>query len=216
MPAASTNVKHVSQSGYTEIHICGNLTFSGTGTISGLTPSTDTVIVIENGGLVFANEANVTARRTSIVLAGNNSGVSSTPIMFWPNGTGKKATLDISTSTGAGATAGSSNGNPWKGMAIYQHPSINIDQDLKPGSSIVVDGIVYLSKAKLTVGGNINYGASACSKLVAGEFTLNGNVALKQDATSCAALGVIQFYQAPVAAVAGAAGNALQSSYLTK
>src|SRR5260370_41032090 len=45
----------VTQSNYTEYHVCGNLTLTGTGYLTGSAPTTDTVIVIENGDLILAD-----------------------------------------------------------------------------------------------------------------------------------------------------------------
>ena len=215
--ANGTTVQTVAQTGYREIHICGTLTLSGVSSLTGNTPSEDTVIIIENGALNLANGANVKAYRTTFVLAGNNSGVlGDAAIVTWPSGAGKSATLRMTSSTGFGATSATTTSNPWKGQAIYQNPNINLDQDWKPGANLFVDGIVYFSKAKLTVGGNISYGAGNCSKLVSGEFTLNGNVALKQDAESCGTLGVVHYYRAPVEAVAAVEATAAASSYLMR
>lgn len=219
LPAASPSVKYVSRSGYTEMHVCGNLTLQGVGSLTGLTPNRDTVIVIENGGLTFANAANIAANRVTFVLAGNNANVSGAPaIVTWPSGNGNSAWLKVSASNGKdnSGTTETATTNPFKGHAIYQDPSVNIDMEWKPGSNLTVDGVIYFAKARLTIGGNINYGAGKCSKLVAGEFTLNGNVALKQDAASCTALGVQQYYRAPVPAVAGTSGTATASSYLVR
>lgn len=208
LPAESATVKYVSRSGYREIHICGTLTLSGVGSISGNNPTEDTVIVVENGGVLFLNDSDITAKRTSIVLAGSysySSGV--TPRLIFPDGAGNHATLRISAST--------ADGNPWKGLALYQNPVLNdnVDMTWKPGSMVYVDGIVYFPRARLTVQGSIAYGPGNCSKLVLGELTLNGAVDLKQTAAGCASMKVVQYYVAPVAATPG---TATTSSYLVQ
>ena len=182
------NVKTVSQSGYNEIHICGNLTLSGaSGSLTGASPASDTVVVIENGGLVLVTGANVTAARTTFVLASGNS--ANRPVVTWPNGNGNSATLTMTASIGAG--------NPWKGMAIYQNPAQTFDSyednTWKPGANINYDGVLYFPNAQLTVSGNMSVGPAGCAKIVAGEFTLNGNVGLSQSAAGCAAAGVTQY-----------------------
>lgn len=210
LPTAGPNVIYVSRVGYTEIHICGNLTLAGKGALRANAalssqPGEDTVIVIENGGLVMGDQSDVAAKRVTFVLAGLAEGVTGSPTVQWPNGAGKAATLRVSSST--------YDDNPWKGHAIYQPATVNVDQDWKPGSNVVVDGIVYLPRARLTVSGVVGYGAGNCSKLVVGELTLNGSVDLKQDATSCASQKVMQYYVAPIAGTPGTPGL---SSYLTR
>ena len=184
-----TNVKTVTQTGYTEIHICGNLTLTGTSanTLTGASPAADTVVVIENGGLVMAGSASVKANHVTFVLASGNSG--NPPIVSWPSGAGNAAILTVSSSVGAST--------PWKGMAIYQNPSVSFDSyddnTWKPGAAITFDGLLYFPNALLTVSGNINVGTAGCAKIVAGEFVLNGNVNLKQTAAACASQGVTQY-----------------------
>ena len=48
----------------------------------------------------------------------------------------------------------------------------------------------------------MNFGPVGCSKIVVGEFTLNGNVSLKQTAAACASQGVAQYTWPGTAAVA--------------
>jgi hypothetical protein len=80
------------------------------------------VIVIENGGLIVANNAAITALRTAIVLTGNNAYGSA---IDFPNGNGKSATLTISPPTNAS--------NPWQGFSLYQDPALtNGRQHLGP------------------------------------------------------------------------------------
>jgi Flp pilus assembly protein TadG len=55
---------------YTQYNVCGDLTLSGSGFLTGSAPSTDTVIVVENGSLNLANSSAISALRTTIVLTG--------------------------------------------------------------------------------------------------------------------------------------------------
>ena len=175
----------VPRSGYTELHVCGTLTLAGDAnhSLTGAAPASDTVVIIENGKIVLSDSAYVSAVKTTFVLAG---GGASTLVEF-PNGAGKSATLDVSASTAAS--------NPWKGVAIYQNPSVQtgVDTTWKPGATLSLSGVVYFPNAWLTVQGNIVAGAAACAKIVAGEFTLNGAVNLQQSSQACADAAVTQY-----------------------
>ena len=185
------NVKSVSRSGYTEIHICGNLVLSGSSSnwLTGASPSTDTVVVVENGGIVIASGSNVQASRMTFVLA-SSGGSYNYPIVYWPNGNGGNA-------SSWSVTASTEPTNPWKGMVIYQNPSLNSTADMSwnSGATFSFDDIVYFPNAQLTVSGQVYSGPTGCSKLVVGEFTLNGAVNLKQSSVGCASMQVTQFFQ---------------------
>ncbi len=195
---ASSNIITVDKGTHTEVHVCGNLNLSGNGTLTGLSPSNDTVIIVENGQVNLGNNAVINANRSTIVLAGGNG---SDPVIDFPNGNGKAATLNVS----AGTTADS----PWKGYAIYQNPAIHDDVDMtfKPGANLKIDGIAYFPNAKITMQGNMTTGSSGCAKFVSSEFVLNGTVDLRQTSTACQALGVTQ-YETP--------GTPKKYSYLTE
>jgi hypothetical protein len=168
-------------SGRTQHHVCGDLTLSGSGSLTGSTPSTDTVIVVENGSLIMANNASITATRTAFVLTGNNS-VSSA--VEFPNGNGKEATLTISPPTNST--------NPWAGMSIYQDPALTtgVNADWGPGANLAANGVVYLPNSNLTLRGNAGSSAVTCSKLVVNTITVNGSVDMKRTSAACASLGV--------------------------
>ena len=72
-PPPPASMKTVSKGSYTEYHICGDLTLSGSGALFGAAPASDAVIIVENGGLNVANNASITTARTTIVLTGDNS-----------------------------------------------------------------------------------------------------------------------------------------------
>jgi Flp pilus assembly protein TadG len=185
LPAAAANqIILVAQSGYSEIHVCGNLTLSGTSstTLTGATPVNDTVVVVENGGIIIGDGTNVVANRVTFVLAGGS--VSS--IVSWPTGNGGSASsLSVSASTGAS--------NPWRGMAIYENPSLNVDMTWKSGTTFTLDGVLYFPRASFTVSGQVVSGSTGCSKIVVGQFTLNGSVDMKQSDAACTAMQVSQY-----------------------
>src|SRR5215207_2987703 len=56
-PPAGPGIITVNRGGYTEYHVCGDLTLSGTGYLTGTAPANDTVIIIENGSLNIADKA---------------------------------------------------------------------------------------------------------------------------------------------------------------
>ena len=176
-------VRTVSMTGYTEYHICGDLTVSGTGFLTGSAPSGDSVIVIENGGLIVANHAAITSLRTAIVLTGNNAYPSS---IDFPNGNGKSATLTLSPPTNLN--------NPWQGFSLYQDPALNngVNNTWGPGANFFADGIVYLPNSNIVIHGNAASSNQQCTKVVANSFTSNGSVNLNfaQSQQSCTNLGV--------------------------
>jgi Flp pilus assembly protein TadG len=183
MPTAN-QVIPVAQSGYIEVHICGDLTLSGTSAspLTGAAPATDTVVVIENGGLVIANGAALVANQVTFVLAGG----SGSPIVSWPSGNGgNSASLSVSASI--------STSNPWRGMAIYENPSLNVDMSWKSGVTFSIDGVLYFPRAAFTVSGQVVSGPTGCAKIVVGEFTLNGSVNMQQSDAACASMQVAQY-----------------------
>jgi Flp pilus assembly protein TadG len=181
-----TAFKKVSKSGYTEYHVCGDLTLSGSGSLTGNAPGSDTVIVVENGTLTMASGADVSSLRTTIVLTGNNS--YSSEIKF-PQGAGQKATLTLSGSIDPA--------NPWRGVALYQDPNLTyqVDHRWGPGATLNADGLVYLGSANVVTDGNTGSSNAKCSKFVMNSFVTNGAVDLNlnQSATACAALGMEQW-----------------------
>jgi Flp pilus assembly protein TadG len=176
----------VSKGAYTEYHVCGDLTLSGNGSLTGTSPASDKIIVVENGSLILANNANVSLTRATIVLTGANTTASS--IQF-PNGNGHAATLSLSPSSGSD--------NPWQGVSIYQDPALTsgVDESWGPGANINVDGLLYLPNAGVTISGNAASGNSACTKIVTKQFTTNGSVNLNfsQMDSGCASLGLKQY-----------------------
>jgi hypothetical protein len=177
-------IKTVNKTGYTEYHICGDLTLSGSGYLTGSAPTTDTVIVIENGSLISANNAVINTARTAIVLTGDNNWPAK--IQF-PNGAGKQATLTLSPP--------SSVGNPWQAVSLYLDPKLtkDVDNTWGPGATFNADGLVYLGNSNVVTDGDTASANSKCSKFVMNSFTTNGHVELNFAQLNCAAIGLKQW-----------------------
>jgi hypothetical protein len=182
-PPSGTSVRTVTNNGYTEYHICGDLTLSGSGNFA---PGADTVVVIENGSLNIANNASVSIARTVVVLTGSNSYSSS---VNFPNGNGNSASLTLSPPLDAA--------NPWQGVALFQDPTLtnNIDNKWGPGASFSADGLVYLGNSNVVTDGNTTSSNAKCSKFVTNSFVTNGSIKLDfdQSLASCAAIGLKQW-----------------------
>ena len=166
---------------YLEYHVCGDLTLSGSWSLG--TAAQDTVVVIENGSLIMGDNASIQAARVTFVLTGDNSKASR--IQF-PGSNGHAATLTLSPSTGSS--------NPWHGISIYQDPALtNTSEDWGSGTTINVDGLVYLPNADVTLQGNPSSNSPICTKVVVNTLTSNGSVNLGQTLQGCSSLGVQQW-----------------------
>jgi hypothetical protein len=174
----------VNKGSYTEYHVCGDLTLSGSGALTGSAPASDAIILIENGRLLMGDKSSIQANRVTFVLTGNNSKASH---LEFPNGDGKAATLSVSPST--------SSGNPWRGVSIYQGPSLTntVDNDWGPGTTFNVDGLVYLPNANVKIHGDPSSNSPSCAKLIANSLVSSGSVNLNQTAQGCSTLGVQQW-----------------------
>jgi Flp pilus assembly protein TadG len=177
-------IKTVSQAGYTEYHICGDLTLSGNGSLTGSSPGSDVVIVIENGSLVVDDKSSINTARTAIVMTGNNSWPAK---VDFPNGNGKSASLSLSPPTSAA--------NPWQGVALYLDPKLtaNVNNSWGPGADFDADGLVYLGNSNVVTDGNTSSANSRCTKFVMNSFTTNGSVKLDFAQQNCAAIGLKQW-----------------------
>ncbi len=193
--ASSSNlpsgVKTVSREGYTEYHVCGDLTLSGTGTLISAAPSADSVIVVENGNLILANNAVVSTVRTAIVMTGTGNSVGQ---IDFPNGNGQSATLSLSPPL--------TPADPWQGIAIYQDPNLTTDVSSKwgPGATFNADGVVYLPYADITASGIAASNNYQCTKVVTHTFSTNGNVNLNFAQTNggCGTIGLKQWTEVPL------------------
>ena len=182
-------VRVVTKTNYTEYHVCGDLALSGTGTLISNSPSADSVIVIENGGLTLANNASVSTLRTAIVMTG--SGTTGGVIDF-PNGNGHSATLSLSPPLTAG--------NPWQGIALYQDPrqTTLVSDNWGPGATFRADGVVYLPYADLSMSGIAASNDYQCTKVATHTFATNGNVSLTfaQATAGCTTINMKQWNEA--------------------
>ena len=167
----------------TEYRICGDLNLSGTGSFA---PTSDTLIVIENGSLNLDNHAVVSISKTSVVLTGSNAYPSS---VNFPTGNGKSAKLTLSPPLDLD--------NPWQGVALFQDPKLtnNVDNKWGPGADFSADGLVYLPNSNVVTDGNTSSSNAKCSKFVMNSFVTNGSVNLdfNQTVASCAAIGLKQW-----------------------
>lgn len=181
-------VTPINKGSYIEYHICGNLKLSGNGYLTGSAPSTDSVIIVENGNLTIADKSAIQTKRVAIVLTGNNSFPSS---IKFPNGNGKAANLSLSPPTDVG--------NPWRGVSLYQDPALTngVDNNWGPGATLNPDGVVYLPNSGVTLRGNSASNIARCTKFVANSFQTNGsvNLSFEQIASGCASLGVEQWFE---------------------
>jgi hypothetical protein len=184
IPTGAGTKPPVVKTGYTEYHICGDLTVSGSGFLTGSAPTTDYVIVIENGNLIVADNAVISTARTAIVLTGNNSWPAK---IKFPNGAGKLGTLSLSPPTTAG--------NPWQAVALYLDPKLtsDVNNTWGPGAEFNADGLVYLGNSNVVTDGNTASANSKCSKFVMNSFTTNGHVELNFAQQNCAAIGLKQW-----------------------
>jgi Flp pilus assembly protein TadG len=178
--------KTVTVNGRTEYHICGDLKVTGTGFLTGNAPSSDMLIVIENGNLEIGNDASISVLRTGIVMTGDNNYSS---LIDFPNGAGKQGTLKLSPPIEVG--------NPWQGVALYQDPKLTKDVNHKwgPGASFSADGLVYLGNSNVVTDGSTSSSNAKCTKFVMNQFTTNGHVNLdfNQTVATCAAIGMKQW-----------------------
>jgi hypothetical protein len=177
-------IKTVNKTGYTEYHICGDLTLSGSGYLTGSAPATDAVIIIENGNLILDDNASITTVRTALVLTGDNNWPAK---ILFPSGAGKQATLSLSPPTSVG--------NPWQAISLYLDPKLTKDVDNKwgPGAALNADGLVYLGNSNLVTDGNTASANSKCTKFVTNSFVTNGHVELNFAQQNCAAMGLKQW-----------------------
>jgi hypothetical protein len=186
-----SGVQTVTKNTYTEYHVCGDLTLSGTGTLIGSSPSGDSAIIIENGALTVSNNASVATLRTVIIMTGNTTGASA---INFPNGNGQSGTLSLSPPLTAS--------DPWQGVALYQDPrqTSNVSERWGPGATFNVDGVVYLPYADVVmsgIGASNNY---KCTKIVTNTFNTNGNVNLNfsQSVDNCNRIGMKQPNSTPL------------------
>jgi hypothetical protein len=171
------NVKTLNRGAYIEYHVCGGLTLTGSGMQAGTSSSGDTVVIVENGAITLASDADITSNRTTFVLTGPFGGTD--PITF-PKGNGHGASWSISPAIGASV--------PLAGIAVFE-PSTSgaAAVDWGPGATLLADGVIYMPTVDITMSGNATSGSNGCTMFVANTFTTNGNVGLTlaQSSTGC-------------------------------
>jgi Flp pilus assembly protein TadG len=177
-------VKTVNKTGYTEYHICGDLTVTGSGYLTGSAPASDSVIIIENGTLFVANSAVINTARTAIVFTGDNNWPAK---IDFPNGNGKTGTLNLSPPTSVE--------NPWQAVAVYLDPKLtkDVNNSWGPGAAFNADGLVYLGNSNVVTDGNTASANSKCTKFVMNSFVTNGSVRLDFAQVNCQSLGLKQW-----------------------
>jgi len=176
---------------YTEYHVCGDLTLTGSGYLTGSGLTSDSVIIVENGSITLDDKAAIKTDRTTIVLTGNNNFSSS---INYPNGNGKSASMILEPSRDPA--------NPWQGVAIYQDPKLtkNVDNTWGPSATFNADGVVYLPNSNTLmrgIAGSANY---RCTKVVLNTLLTDGAVDFNfaQNKEGCTAIGMKQWTDIPI------------------
>jgi hypothetical protein len=179
---AGAGVITVNKGAYTEYHICGDLNFSGNGYLTGSSPASDSVIIVENGSINLANDAEIKANKTAIVMTGDNNYASQ---INYPNGASKKAELKLSMATDVS--------NPWQGVALFVDPSLtkSVDNTWGPGAELDVVGLVYLGNSNVRADGKTTSSNAKCTKFVMNTFTNNGAVDLQYNGSAATCLSAV-------------------------
>lgn len=191
IPARPGLITITTSNNYTEYHVCGDLTLTGSGYLTGTGLTSDSVIVVENGGITLDNRAAIRTDRTTIVLTGNNNFPSS---ISYPNGNGNSASMILSPSRDPN--------NPWQGVSIYQDPSLtrNVDNTWGPSATFNADGVVYLPNSNMLMRGIAGSADYHCTKVVTNSLLTDGAVDFnfQQNRDGCTAIGMKQWTDVPV------------------
>jgi Flp pilus assembly protein TadG len=148
--------------------VCGDITLSGNVTV----PS-GTTLVMEGGG-GYSGNFDTAGHNTN-----NGYTVSSTAMTLVFSG---QAGTAAGGPTGHGIfniAAPTSSTSPWRGVAMYQDPSLSASNTVAAGNSPTWDvtGLVYLPYANVTLSGAVNKSSNstyACFILVVDQITING------------------------------------------
>jgi Flp pilus assembly protein TadG len=157
----------------------GNKVVCGDQQLTANTTINNTVLVIENGQL-DTNGFTLSGTNLTIVFSGTNSA----SYQHIPTGGG---TLNI-----AGPTTGN-----WKGVAIYQDPTLTTNVDISAAGNTPtwdISGLVYLPHASVTLSGAVNKSLNgfSCFDLVVDNILINGTGSIYKDNTQCPQAGLAQ------------------------
>lgn len=181
---SSYSQNSMSGSGTGVIKYCGDVKLTSDVTLTG----TGTQLVIYNGRLDLNRHTLKTAAGASatVIFTGTNGGT----YQHYP--------VDNGIGSGSGVIeieAPTNDGNPWKGIAVYQDPAITTGVDFtysgnKPAWKIT--GVIYLPKATVTFSGIVDKAddGAQCQILVAYNATLNGTGKIIGDVSGCADAGI--------------------------
>ena len=172
----ATNLWSGTQALTGNVQICGDLQLTGNVVVNA--PS-NAVLVIENGQLDTNGYSITTASGSglTVVFSGTNSG----SYTHAPTGGG---TIDISSPTSG----------VWKGVALYQDPSLTSGVDISAaGNSPTWDisGLVYLPHSSVTFSGAVNKASNgqSCFAMVVDNILINGTGSILETG-GCAAQGL--------------------------
>jgi Flp pilus assembly protein TadG len=139
--------------------------------------------VIENGSLIIDSGVTLSGSGVTIIFSGPTiSGFS--PNHLPPT----SGTLDISAPDATSTSV-------WKGVAIYQDPSLTSGVDWTSNGSALnwnITGLIYMPNSDILFSGTINNatGGNDCFTLIDTTFRVNGNVTLTEQQTGCVAAGL--------------------------
>jgi hypothetical protein len=167
--------------------VCGDLQLTGNVTLTTAAPGS--VLVIENGRLDVGSYVLSTASGSAltIIFSGSNSASYS----HYPMSNSGSASTDCTVSC---INIQSPTTGPWKGVAIYQDPTLTQNVSFTyTGNSPTWDvtGLVYLPHANAAFKGAVNkssFGAS-CFALVVDSILIDGTGAIEETG-GCAAAGL--------------------------
>jgi hypothetical protein len=172
----ATNLWSGTQALMGNVQICGDLQLTGNVVVNA--PS-NAVLIIENGQLDTNGYSITTASGSglTVVFSGTNSG----SYTHAPTGGG---TIDISSPTSG----------VWKGVALYQDPSLTSGVDISAaGNSPTWDisGLVYLPHSSVTFSGAVNKASNgqSCFAMVVDNILINGTGSILETG-GCAAQGL--------------------------
>ena len=176
-PQTFTNTTIAWGTNGTPPHFCGDVTINGTVTVN--TPSTGSLMVIEDGNLIVNGTlATSGSSALTVLFTGTNAG---SHIM---TGGG---TLDISAPLAGSGT--------WSGMAIYQDPALTSGVDMANAGNAPtwnISGVIYVPNSDLLFKGIVNKANNGldCFVLVDSTFQSSGTGTILENQSRCGSYGV--------------------------